>query len=46
MYKRYKCGRVYETLPQGSGGQLAACSCGSRVFVKARPPRVKRVRAV
>jgi len=46
MYKCYKCGRDYEELPRGSGDRLAARACGSRVFMKARPQRVKRARAI
>ena len=46
MYKCYRCGKAYEELPEGSGGRLAACACGSRIFMKARPELVKRVRAI
>jgi DNA-directed RNA polymerase subunit RPC12/RpoP len=46
MYKCYKCGRDYEELPKGSGDRLAACACGSRVFMKMRPQMVKKVRAI
>ena len=43
MYKCYKCGRVVEKLPEGSS---MMCSCGSRIFMKVRSQRVKRVKAV
>jgi len=46
VYKCMMCGRMYEKLPEGTSGRLAACTCGSRVFIKARPQRVKRVRVV
>ena len=43
MYKCYKCGRVVEKLLEGSS---MMCSCGSRIFMKVRPQRVKRVKAI
>lgn len=45
MYKCVMCGRMYENLPEGTSGRLAACKCGSRVFMKARPQHIKRVKA-
>lgn len=46
MYKCWKCGRVvpYEKLFKNPDGSLM-CTCGSRIFMKARPQRVKRVKA-
>ena len=45
MYKCYKCGKVVprEKLLEGSS---MMCSCGSRIFMKVRPQRVKRVSAI
>jgi DNA-directed RNA polymerase subunit RPC12/RpoP len=44
MYRCYKCGKAVprEKLEDSS----LMCSCGSRVFMKVRPQRVRRVRAI
>jgi DNA-directed RNA polymerase subunit RPC12/RpoP len=48
VYKCYKCGKIlrYEEIVERSGGRLMPCSCGSRIFMKVRPQRVRRVRAI
>jgi len=46
MYKCMKCGKAYEGLPTNPDGRISICSCGSRMFLKVRPQRVKRVRAI
>ena len=48
MYKCYRCGKIlrYEDMVEPSGGRLVPCSCGSRIFMKVRPQRVRRVRAI
>lgn len=48
MYKCYKCGKIlqYREIVDGSNGRLVPCSCGSRAFMKVRPQRVRRVRAI
>jgi DNA-directed RNA polymerase subunit RPC12/RpoP len=49
MYKCLKCGRPLQ--PEKERAYLSSdwreikCTCGSRVFMKARPERVKRVKA-
>lgn len=43
MYRCYRCGRAMEKPPEGSG---MMCSCGSRIFMKVRPQRVRRVKAI
>ena len=45
MYRCYKCGKVVPGEKPLDGSSLM-CSCGSRVFMKVRPQRVKRVRAI
>lgn len=42
MYRCIMCGRMYEKLPKSSNSRLAACTCGSKVFAKARPQHIKR----
>lgn len=50
MYKCIMCGRVMP--PEKEKAWLSPdwrdikCGCGSRMFMKARPQRVKRVRAI
>ena len=50
MYKCARCGRVMppekEKVWLSPDWRDVKCSCGSRTFVKARPQRIKRVRAV
>jgi DNA-directed RNA polymerase subunit RPC12/RpoP len=48
MYRCYRCGKILEfgEIVERSGGRLIPCSCGSRIFMKVRPQRVKRVRAI
>lgn len=50
MYKCMKCGRPLppekEKVLLGSDWREVKCACGSRIFMKARPQRVKRVRAI
>jgi len=44
MYKCYRCGKVVPR--EKLEGSSLMCSCGSRIFMKVRPQRVRRVRAI
>jgi len=39
-YKCLRCGREYDNLPE-----RFICECGYRIFVKTRPPIVRKVKA-
>jgi DNA-directed RNA polymerase subunit RPC12/RpoP len=50
MYRCMMCGRTLppekEKIFLGPDWREVKCVCGSRIFVKTRPQRVKRVKAI